>query len=127
MKGKDAETAAVLFLKRQGLKIISRNKSYKFGELDIIAEDKQGFVFVEVKYRSNPSRGTAAETVNRQKQHRLQKAALMWLQEQDPNAQKPCRFDVIAISGQNRSDDDAANKDGSNGKYSKIEWLKNAF
>ena len=112
IKGKDAESAAAAFLKKQGLKILSKNQRYTVGELDIIAEDQSGIVFIEVKYRSNPSFGSAAEMVSSQKQARLQKAASLWMQKNNPNMEKPCRFDVIAIS-----DPD----------YKKIEWIKNAF
>jgi len=87
------------------------------GELDIIAEDDHSLVFVEVKYRSNASYGTAAEMVNTQKQARLQKAALKWMQENDPKMQKACRFDVIAIT----------NKVNSDKNYDDLEWIKNAF
>lgn len=131
IKGKNAESAAAAFLKKQGLKIIAKNKVYKSGEIDIIAEDKQSLVFVEVKYRSNSAYGTAAEMVNPKKQLKLQKAALAWMQENDPGMQKPCRFDVIAISGNNHSDKTVsaatAPDENPDHPYHNMEWIKNAF
>ena len=121
VKGKDAETAAACFLQKQGLKIISKNKSYKVGEIDIIAEDSQGLIFVEVKYRSGNTHGSAAEMVSPQKQLKLQKAALAWIQENDPGMLKPCRFDVIAITGK------GARTNGFDENHAEMEWIKNAF
>lgn len=112
IKGKDAESAAASFLKKHGLNVIDSNKRYKTGEIDIIAKDDACIVFVEVKYRGDDSHGNAAEMVDTPKQQKLQKTALLWIQENDPKMLKPCRFDVIAISGK---------------QYKNIEWIKNAF
>ena len=109
--GDQAEKNAAEFLKKQGCKILGRNQHFKVGELDIIAEDGDQTVFAEVKYRANSSHGSAAEMVTAGKQQRLQKAALAWIQINDPKMQRSCRFDVIAMDG------DA----------SSIEWIKNAF
>lgn len=38
IKRSDAENRAARLLRRKGYKIVDKNKSYKFGELDIIAE-----------------------------------------------------------------------------------------
>lgn len=65
-------------------------------------------VFVEVRYRGSSRYGTPAETVDGRKQRRLIAAAGHYLQA-NPSV-LPCRFDVVAISGQDR-----------------IEWIKNAF
>lgn len=112
IKGSSAEKAAASFLKKQGLRIIECNRRYKVGELDIIAEDNTEIIFVEVKYRSSNSHGTAAEMVTSKKQQRLQRAAMMWLQDNDPKTERPCRFDVITITNKN---------------YTDIEWIQNAF
>jgi len=113
IKGSDAESRAAKFLRSQGFKIIEKNKSYKFGELDIIAEKNTERLFVEVKYRSNNQFGSASEFVDTRKQQRLIKAALRWIQERDPQMLFSYRFDVIAIqhnSGQHQ-----------------ISWIENAF
>lgn len=65
-------------------------------------------VFVEVRYRGSARFGGPAETVDLRKQRRLAAAAGHYLQ-MNPSV-LPCRFDVVAISGQDR-----------------IEWFKNAF
>ena len=113
------------FLKKKGAKILAKNKTYKVGELDIIAEDDQSLIFVEVKYRNNNSYGTASEMVNQTKQAKLQKAALFWLQENDPKMKKPCRFDVIAIS--DKANHLESENMGASRSHEHIEWIKNAF
>lgn len=120
IKGRQAEDQAAKFLKKNGLKIIATNISYKVGEIDIIASDKESFVFVEVKYRKNSDYGSPAEMVSVSKQKRVQKAALMWMQEKSSNEQYACRFDVIGIT-QN------SNQNSENNSKNEIQWIQNAF
>ena len=70
--------------------------------------DGTTLVFVEVRYRGSSRFGSPAETVDRHKQRRLAAAASHYLQAH-PSV-LPCRFDVIAISGQDQ-----------------IQWFKDAF
>lgn len=114
IKGSDAESRAARLLRSHNYKIIEQNKSYKFGELDIIAEKNGQRVFVEVKYRGSSRFGTASEFVDQKKQQRLIKAALRWIQEQDPQMLFSYRFDVIAIQD-------------NTGRLQNINWIKNAF
>lgn len=116
LRGKSAEALAASYLRKQGLKILAQNKKYKCGEIDIVATDKEDNIFVEVKYRSDSSHGSSAEMVSQSKQAKLAKSAKLWLQENDPQFAKGCRFDVIAI-----------NKDTAAKNQDNIEWLKNAF
>ena len=52
--GKKGEDLAVKFLKKKSYKIIERNfRAGKYGEIDIIAKDKDELVFVEVKTKTN--------------------------------------------------------------------------
>lgn len=100
--GKDAEKHAETFLKSQKLKLISRNYSCRFGEIDLIMQDRSTLVFVEVRHRKSRSFGGAAASVTRTKQQRIIKTA-KWFLSQKPTFQKmDCRFDVIAF------EDDAA-------------------
>lgn len=115
IRGAQAEKKAAAYLRRQGLKVIATNMRYKSGEIDIIAEDKDFHVFVEVKYKSNESRGAATDMVSPAKQGKIIQAAKLWLQTNDPQFNRSCRFDVIAIS---RNEKD---------KAAKIQWLKNAY
>ena len=47
--GKFGEDIACLFLKKHGYKILERNYSKKWGELDIVAKKAKKLCFVEVK------------------------------------------------------------------------------
>ncbi|BBG64934.1 predicted endonuclease distantly related to archaeal Holliday junction resolvase [Hydrogenimonas sp.] len=47
--GDIAESAAVEFLKKEGCRIVGRNVSCRFGEIDIVAEKSGVLHFVEVK------------------------------------------------------------------------------
>jgi putative endonuclease len=115
--GKRAEQAACQFLKKQQLKIISRNYRCRFGEIDIVARSANHLVFVEVRYRSNKHYGTGAETVTTAKQQRIMLTARHYLSQEvgsKPDAELPCRFDVI----------EACSAD--NGEL-RLNWLQNAF
>ncbi len=96
--GNKAEDFAQKFLKKRGLKIITRNSRYKLGEIDIIAEGGEDLGFVEVRFRSGTSRGGAMESVADKKQKRLVRAAQLWLQENRAYQNHYCRFDLIAIN-----------------------------
>ncbi len=71
--GKEGEDIAVEYLERIGYKIIDRNFNSREGEIDIIAIDKDEYVFIEVKTRSNKKYGLASEAVNIQKKKHLLK------------------------------------------------------
>ena len=109
-RGAAAEKKAERFLKKQGLRIIARN--YKTpgrggGEIDLIAQDGDTLVFVEVRQRSRQDYGGAAASVGRTKQKHLRFAAQRYLQSL--STLPPCRFDVLAVDGE------------------QIEWLRAAF
>ena len=62
--GQNAELLALQFLQSRGLKLIEKNFSSRHGEIDLIMSDKEGLVFVEVRFRKNTLFGTGAETVD---------------------------------------------------------------
>ena len=51
--GKQAEDFVCHYLQKQKLKLITRNYSCRYGEIDLIMRDKTSLVFVEVRYRQN--------------------------------------------------------------------------
>lgn len=107
--GKGYEDQAADYLREQGLFIKEKNYRCKFGEIDLIAQDKEYLVFVEVKYRRSLDNGYASEAVNHEKQRRISKAAALYLISHFHTIDIPCRFDVIGFDG------------------NKKEWIKNAF
>jgi putative endonuclease len=112
--GAQAEDRALQLLQRAGMALVQRNYRVargpraRGGEIDLVMRDRDGtLVFVEVRARAATDRGGAAASVGWAKQRALVYAAqhflLRWA------APPPCRFDVVAIDG-----DD-------------IVWLKAAF
>ena len=93
--GEKGEEYTVKFLKKKKYKILERNYRKRYGEIDIIAENKNYIVFVEVKTRHKDSMTSAADAVNRQKQIRIIKTASMYLAENETD--KFCRFDVCEV------------------------------
>ncbi len=93
--GNFGEDMAALFLRRKGYRIVERNYSCKFGELDIIAQKGNYIVFVEVKLRKNADFAEAREFVTAAKQRRIISTAMLWLSQNVSNLQP--RFDVIEV------------------------------
>lgn len=107
LSGQAGEDAALDYLQQQGLQLVERNFRCKGGEIDLIVRDQVTLVFVEVRKRADASHGGAAASITAAKQRRLLIAAQSYLQRyREPPA---CRFDVIAIDGE------------------QMEWLKNAI
>lgn len=93
--GDRGETAAAALLARRGYTVRERNFRTKYGEIDIIAENDEYIVFVEVKTRALTSFDRPAAAVDRKKQNRLIKAAMLWLEQND--TEKNARFDVVEV------------------------------
>ena len=98
-KGTAVELEAEKFLQKKGLRKVTRNYLIKGGEIDLIMRDGEVLVFIEVRYRQSEAHGSGAETVTYQKQRRLRRAALHYLQKHYGNREPDCRFDVISASG----------------------------
>jgi putative endonuclease len=96
--GKQGEEIALRFLKKEKFTILAQNYRCKFGEVDIIARDKNNVIsFIEVKTRTSQMYGTPQEAVNKRKQAQICKVAMEFVQRYKlENCQ--FRFDVIAIS-----------------------------
>ena len=77
---------------------VARGPSARGGEIDLILRDRDGtLVFVEVRARSAGSHGGAAATVSPAKRRSLVWAAQHYLMQL--SRLPPCRFDVVAIDG----------------------------
>jgi len=66
--GKDSESLAVKYLKKQRYKILEKNYRTPVGEIDIIAKHKGVIVFVEVKARRSDRFGDPKGAVTYKKQ-----------------------------------------------------------
>lgn len=92
--GRFGETEACRYLMAHGYQILMQNYHSRYGEIDIVAEQDGGVVFVEVKTRRDADFADAAQAVGRSKQDKLRKTALFWFQE---FGERPARFDVIEV------------------------------
>lgn len=83
------------YLRKKRYEPVAANWHSRFGEIDLIVQNRRYLVFVEVKLRKNARYGTAAEFVDARKQARLRTTAELYLAEH-PTQLQP-RFDVIEI------------------------------
>ena len=95
-KGQQGEELAVRFLKKNGFHILTRNYRCRLGEIDVIAEQDDQLVFVEVRSLRSAAMYLPEETINAQKQQRLSRAALTYIQAHGLE-DRAARFDVIAV------------------------------
>lgn len=97
--GRCAEAEAARFLESAGYRIVTRNYRARGAEIDIIAFDRGGVIcFIEVRSKSTPAFGTAAESITRAKRARISLAAVQYLKEKGALERK-ARFDVVCIGG----------------------------
>jgi putative endonuclease len=76
-------------------------------------EQSNPIVFLEVRYRRSQAFGTPAETVGTRKQVKLGASAGHYLQPNRKISNKPCRFDIVAVTAAPDSN--------------QVEWLQHAF
>ena len=95
LAGAWGEALAAQYLQRKRFKIIATNYRTRFGEIDLIAANRNFLVFVEVKLRKSDKFASAFEYVDVHKQERLRTTAGIYL-SQYPTDLQP-RFDVIEI------------------------------
>ena len=108
------ESTAIGYLRKKGLKLISRNyrpPGRGMADLDAVMLDQDGtVVFVEVRFRSSLMYGGAAASISASKKQRLIQAARFFLQQyRDVPA---CRFDAVVFE---------------NGNDQQPVWIKSAF
>ena len=94
--GESGENLAVRELTARGYAILARRYRTRHGEIDIIAEHEATIVFVEVRARATAEFGRAAETVTDVKKRKVTAMAADYLARHHI-ANRPCRFDVVAI------------------------------
>ena len=94
--GKLGEELACRELVSRGYAISATRYRTRHGEIDIVAEDGATLVFVEVKMKSSPECGTAAEAVTPWKQRRVVRMAIDYIARHNLH-DRPIRFDVVAI------------------------------
>ena len=94
------EDMAAAYLMEHGYEIRERNFYSRYGEIDIIAGTADLLIACEVKYRSGVRRGDPLEAVDFHKQKRICQTMLYYFVRHGYGEDTPCRFDVIAITGE---------------------------
>jgi putative endonuclease len=103
--GRWGEKRCEKFLKRKGLKTLTRNFSCKTGEIDLVMVDRDGtLIFVEVKTRASEDFSPSSRVghlpvesvVTKTKQTRMLRTARYFLATNNIE-NRPFRFDVVTI------------------------------
>jgi putative endonuclease len=94
--GEKGESLAEAYLTKKGYQILERNFRNRYGEIDLIARDKDEIVFVEVKARNSCCHGLPCEAVNLRKQRKIQGVAEYYLLVTG-NTHRSCRMDVVEV------------------------------
>lgn len=95
LAGAWGEALAAEFLRKKHFQIVASGYRSRFGEIDLIVQDRTYLVFVEVKLRKSDRFASAFEYVDQRKQNRLRTTASIYLAS-NPTKLQP-RFDVIEI------------------------------
>ncbi len=93
------EEKAAAYLRAQGYRILEQNFRCKFGEIDLIGEESGLLVFLEVKYRKSSQFGNPAEAVTPAKQRTICRVADFYRMSRRIGENQGCRFDIVAILG----------------------------
>lgn len=89
------EAVAAAYLQKKRYELLATGYRCRYGEIDLIVQNRHYLVFVEVKLRSSNRFAEAREFVDHRKQERLRVTASLYL-EQFPTERQP-RFDVIEV------------------------------
>lgn len=94
--GREGEKRVAEYLRRHGYIILRRNwRNSRYGEIDIIAENRENIVFVEVKTRTQNAIVSGVEAVTAGKMQRTRNAAEVFVRKL--NTTLPPRIDVAEV------------------------------
>ncbi len=97
--GEYGEILASRYLRHHGYIILEGNFKCKFGEIDIIAEDKKYVCFVEVKTRSENMKYSPSDAVDAVKRAKIIASSQIYLMKYEEKRQP--RFDIIEVYFEN--------------------------
>ncbi len=111
--GREGEDIALAFFLARGFALVCRNWHCRYGELDLVLEDRGTIAFAEVKARGTRAFGSPADGIDASKLRKLSRAALAFLAASGLGESRPCRFDVFSVSARR--------------ERLHVEWTKGAF
>lgn len=94
--GDKGEFEATKYLEMLDYTIIARNYITINGEIDIIAKDKNEYVFIEVKTRTSKEYGVPVEAINKHKKSHILRASEYYIYKNGLNSEF-IRFDIIEV------------------------------
>ena len=94
--GRLGESIAADYLRKKGYTILQKNFQKRYSEIDLIARDREMFVFVEVKTRFNTDFGSPEESVSFFKERSIRRAAEYYLTVNE--IEIPARIDLVAVT-----------------------------
>lgn len=94
--GARGEAHAAKYLKKQGYKLIVRNRREKKGEIDLIVMDREYLVFVEVRTRTSEDFMTPEASIREDKRRMVRQTVRHLIRRHRTAGLRP-RIDVIAI------------------------------
>lgn len=97
LQGIKGEEAAASYLRKKGYQILQRNFKARYGEIDIIAIDKDVLVFVEVKTRSTNEFGSPLESITPWKLRSVIKTAEFY-KLMNPKLPDGMRIDAVSVT-----------------------------
>jgi putative endonuclease len=112
--GDSAERVAAMHLEQNGYRILARNVRTRAGEIDLVAEDKNGLAFVEVKARRGRTHGAPEEALTPRKQLKLVQLGSDFVAANAAFSQHDWRIDVVVVELDRT------------GKLTRVELIKNA-
>jgi putative endonuclease len=96
-RGKKGEEEACRYLQSKGYRILTRNWTCRYGEIDIIALEKDILVFIEVKTRYSDTYGDPVESVTSWKIKSLIKSAEYFVLKHENKVPEAYRIDFVGI------------------------------
>lgn len=97
--GDYGEFEAARYFRYHGYIILAANYRCKFGEIDLIVEDRKYIAFVEVKTRSENMRYAPADAVDFSKRQKIIASAQLYLT--DYKMKRQPRFDIVEVYFEN--------------------------
>jgi len=96
--GRWGQRRCEIYLRKKGLKTLTRNYASRTGEIDLIMVDSdRSVVFVEVKTRTKEEFTPTEDVVNKPKMDKMAKTARYFISSYKID-NRPYRFDVVTVT-----------------------------
>lgn len=94
--GRRGEDLAASHVRELGWEILERNYRTRFGEIDLVCQDRGTIIFVEVKTRASSDVARPDQSVTQRKQAKLRRLVEEYLVRHNLES-RDVRFDVLGV------------------------------